>query len=215
MTRTAARDSTRTGALVASKDGRLVVVFGVSTPDKVEQLIGALSAVLGSAPPVDSGVQLRRRAEVGACRIGVGRTRPGTAGVLSSYEEARTALDLADRLGLAQPVVRAADLLVYQVLLRDRAAIVDLVTTVLAPLQQARGGAEPLLEALAAYYEFGGNSAQAARSMHLSVRALTYRLERVHQLTAHDPTSSTHRFTLHTAVLGAKLLGWPAVSLDA
>jgi DNA-binding PucR family transcriptional regulator len=85
---------------------------------------------------------------------------------------------------------------------------------VLAPLQQARGGAQPLLDTLAAYYESGGNAAEAARVMHLSVRALTYRLQRVHQLTGHDPTRSTQRFALHAAVLGAKLLDWPNVPIE-
>jgi DNA-binding PucR family transcriptional regulator len=46
------------------------------------------------------------------------------------------------------------------------------------------------------------------------VRAVTYRLDRVRRLTGHDPTQSTQRFTLHAAVLGAKLLGWPATPLE-
>jgi DNA-binding PucR family transcriptional regulator len=135
--------------------------------------------------------------------------------VRASYEDARTALDLAGRLEMADPVAYADDLLVYQVLLRDRAAIADLVAAVLAPLQAARGGAEPLLDTLAAYYGAGGNAAEAARAMHLSVRALTYRLDRIRQLTGHDPTRSDQRFTLNAAVLGAKLLNWPAEPLDA
>lgn len=203
-----------TPALVASKDTRLVVIFSAPDSAVTQRLIQALSGVLGHAANSDA-VDLRRRAEVGQWRIGVGRARPGAAGVLASYEEARTALDLAERLGLSGQVVHAADLLVYQVLLRDRAAIADLVTAVLAPLQQARGGAEPLLDTLAAYYDTGGNAAEAARAMHLSVRALTYRLQRVHELTGHDPTRSSQRFTLHTAVLGAKLLDWPATTLNA
>ena len=70
-----------------------------------------------------------------------------------------------------------------KVLLGDRAAIVDLVTVVLGPLRDARGGGESLLDTLAAYDDTGGNAAEAARSMHLSVRALIYRLRRIHELT--------------------------------
>jgi sugar diacid utilization regulator len=98
--------------------------------------------------------------------------------------------------------------------MRDRAAISDLVATVLTPLEQARDGAGPLLDTLAAYFAAGSNAARAARALHLSVRALTYRLDRVHRLTGHDPTSDASRFTLHAAVLGAKLLDWPATPLD-
>jgi DNA-binding PucR family transcriptional regulator len=48
-----------------------------------------------------------------------------------------------------------------------------------------------------------------ARRLHLSVRAVTYRLDRVRTLTGYDPTDPAQRFTMHAAVLGAKLLGWP------
>src|SRR5262249_59347673 len=75
----------------------------------------------------------------------VGRPYPGPSGVVRSYEEAAEALDIAERLGLPEPVASAADLLVYQVLLRDRTAITDLVGTVLMPLGTARGGAGPPL----------------------------------------------------------------------
>ena len=76
-------------------------------------------------------------------------------------------------------MVDARDLLVYQVLLRDRAALADLVESTLAPLRAARGGAAPLLETLAAYFDAGGNAAPRRAHLHLSVRAVTYRLERV------------------------------------
>lgn len=211
--------SARAQALVASKDTRLVVVFGAPNDDAVDGLVAALSGVLGpaaSSRASTSGatVDLRRRADVGAWQAGIGRARPGPAGVLSSYQEARTALELAARLALSTPVLHAADMLVYQVLLRDHAAISDLVAVVLAPLTHARGGAGPLLDTLAAYFDAGGNAARAARTLHLSVRALTYRLDRIHQLTGHDPTATTSRFTLHAAVLGAKLLDWPTVELS-
>jgi len=54
---------------------------------------------------------------------------------------------------------------------------------------------------------------EAARRLSLSVRALTYRLERIHQLTGVNPADPAHRYTLHTAVIGARLLDWPAQSL--
>jgi sugar diacid utilization regulator len=201
-------------ALVASKDAQLVVVSPAGNAEAVHGVVRALTSVLvpGTADP---RVDLRHRVDVGRWRIGVGRTRVGATGVRASYEDARTALDLARRLEMPDPVPHADDLLVYQVLLRDRAAIADLVAAVLTPLQVARGGAEPLLDTLAAYYGSGGNAAEAARAMHLSVRALTYRLDRIRQLTGHDPTRSDQRFTLNAAVLGAKLLNWPAEPLDA
>ena len=133
---------------------------------------------------------------------------------MRSYGEAADALDVAQRLGLADPVVRAVDLLIYQVLLRDRVAITDLVQTVLTPLARARGGAGPLLATLAAYYARGGVAAAAARDLHLSVRTVTYRLARVRDLTGRDPARPADALALQVAVIGARMLDWPASSLE-
>ncbi|WP_086737301.1 PucR family transcriptional regulator [Streptomyces glaucescens] len=142
-------------------------------------------------------------------RVAIGRPHPGVGGVVHSYEEALNALDLAERMHLEDPVLHAADLLVYPVLTRDRQAMADLVGTVLGPLQQARGGARPLLDTLTAYFDTGCVAAEAARRLALSVRAVTYRLERIHQLTGVDPGDPVDRYTLQTAVIGARLLNWP------
>jgi len=145
----------------------------------------------------------------------VGRTLTGAAAVRVSYEQACDALDLAQRLKLAAPVVDAAELVIYQVLLRDRAVVNELISTVLGPLAAARGGAGPLLATLDAYYATGGVATTTATRLHLSVRAVTYRLQRVRELLGQDPTDPAVRFTMHAAVLGARLLGWPQVPLDA
>ena len=146
-------------------------------------------------------------------RVAIGRPQTGPGGVVQSYEEALAALDMAERLGLPGPVLRAADLLVYPVLARDRQAMADLVQHTLGPLTAARGGAVPLLDTLVAYFDSGCVAAEAARRLSLSVRALTYRLERIHQLTAADPADPAHRYMLQTAVIGARLLDWPAQPL--
>jgi sugar diacid utilization regulator len=143
-------------------------------------------------------------------RVAIGRAQPGAGGVVQSYEEALNTLDLAERLELDDPVLYAADLLVYPVLTRDRQAMADLVLDALGPLTGARGGAEPLLNTLTAYFDCGCVAAEAARRLSLSVRALTYRLERIHQLTGANPADPAHRYTLQTAVIGARLLDWPA-----
>jgi sugar diacid utilization regulator len=175
--------------LVATKGGLLVCVVPAAAG-----VVGELSRLLHRL----AGLQ-----------VGVGRPRAGPGGVARSYEEAREALELAGRLGLDDPVVESASLLVYRVLLRDRAAIADLVEGVLAPLERARGGAGPLLDTLAAYFASGGVATEAARRLHVGVRTVTYRLGRIRELTGYSATDPAHRFTLETAVLGARLLGWP------
>ena len=53
----------------------------------------------------------------------------------------------------------------------------------------------------------------AARALHLSVRAVTYRLERITALTGRDPGDPEDRFLLEVALRAAQVLGWPATPL--
>ena len=168
-------------------------------------------------PGVDVGEslqqELRRRKLPGRWRVAAGRAFPGAYGVARSYEEALEALTFADRLGLDSDVVHARDLLVYRVLGRDQAAIVDLVSDVLAPLERVRGGPEVLLDTLREYFDAGEVATEAARRLHVSVRTVTYRLARVAQLTGYRVSRPDQRFSLHAAVLGARLLEWPSKRL--
>jgi sugar diacid utilization regulator len=47
----------------------------------------------------------------------------------------------------------------------------------------------------------------------VAVRTVTYRLDRIKELTGYDAADPIHRFTLHAAVLGARVLGWPGAPL--
>ena len=194
--------------LVATKDGRVVVV-----------LPGTSVAAPARAEGVDVGAALQEELHLrnlpGRWRVAAGRAFRGAYGVARSYEEALEAWTLADRLGLDADVVHARDLLVYRVLGRDRAAIVDLVRDVLAPLDRARGGAEVLLDTLREYFNAGEVATEAARRLHVSVRTVTYRLARVAELTGYRVSQPDQRFALHAAVLGARLLEWPATRLPA
>jgi sugar diacid utilization regulator len=177
--------------LLTTKDGRLVCIAP------------------GDQNDVLTYFAKRAHAATDGGRVAIGRPQPGPGGVVHSYEEALNALDLAERMGLDDPLLRAADLLVFPVLTRDRQAMADLVRSTLGPLEQARGGARPLLDTLIAYFDAGCVGAEAARRLSLSVRALTYRLERIHHLTGSNPADPVHRYTLQTAVIGARLLDWP------
>ena len=180
--------------LVTTKEGLLICVASATADEVYDDLARLLQAAMDS--------------DHRWC-IGVGRPHAGPAGVVRSYEEARETVEVAASLGLTARVLHTTDLLVFKVLLRDRVAIIDLVATVLGPLEQARGGPEPLLDTLAAYFASGGVSAATARRLYLSVRAVTYRLNRIKRLTGNDVTDPTQRFTLEAAVLGARLLDWP------
>jgi hypothetical protein len=178
--------------LLSVRDGAVVCVFAAPDEAAAQEVGSRVAPVLGAG-----------------WQAAVGRALVGAEGVRGSYEQARDTLELAGRLGLEDPVVDSAQLAVYRVLLRDREAVEELISTVLGPLATARGGAATLLDTLDAYYASGANATETARRLHLSVRAVTYRLQRVEQLLGRDPADPAGRFALQAAVLGARLLGWP------
>jgi sugar diacid utilization regulator len=194
--------------LVAIKDERLVALVPGATGE---------SASSSQGKEVSRLIQreLNRLVKRHRWQVAAGRSYPGAYGIPRSYEEAREALTLSDRLNLETDALQIQDLLVYRVLGRDQAAIVDLIRSVLTPLTHARGGAGPLLETMYAYFAAGEVATDAAQRLHLSVRTVTYRLEKVKTLTGHDPREPSQRFTLHAAVLGARLLDWPAQDLPS
>ncbi|WP_078607464.1 PucR family transcriptional regulator [Streptomyces flavidovirens] len=191
-----ARFSTR-NVLITTKDGLLVCISPGAVPEVPEFFADKVRNAVGEQ-----------------YQIAISRPRPGPSGIVRSYQEARRSLDLAALLCLTTPIVRASDLLVFQVLGRDRAAITDLVATVLGGLEEARGGPKALLETLTAYFASGCLNTTTARRLGVSVRTVTYRLTRIRQLTGHDPTDPDERYILQTAALGARLLGWPSRSLQ-
>ena len=187
--------------LVATKEGMLVV----------------LALYRGTARDLGALVhaELSRLRRGLPWTVAVGRGYPGAYGIARSYEEAREGLTMAKRMQMTAPVVHISDLLIYRVLARDQPALIDLVHSVLSPLTQQRGGARPLVDTLAAYFDSGCVATAAADRLHLSVRAVTYRLDRVRAVTGLDPRDPAHRFTLQAAVVGAKLLGWPERGTDS
>jgi hypothetical protein len=192
--------------LVTTKEGMVVVLVPdggvpVEKTSTREQSTRSVGALIHS--------ELSRLRQGSPWRVAVGRVHPGAYGIARSYEEAREGLMTATRMQLETPVVEGQDLLIYRVLFRDQPAIVDLVNSVLSPLAEARGGARPLLDTLEAYFATGGVATAAALRLHLSVRAVTYRLDRVRTLTAHDPVDPAHRVIQKAAVVGAELRGGP------
>lgn len=190
--------------LVATKDGRVVVVLPAvvagrrrPAPSRTSELINTkLTQAVPGAP----------------WWVATGRAFPGAYGIARSYEEAREAVTLSARLSLPTGVVDTRELLVYRVLGRDQEALIDLIDDVLEPLRKVRGGPGVLLETLYTYFVSGNVATVAAARLGVSVRTVTYRLARVRQLTNYDPSNPDERFTLHTAVLGARLIGWPQAS---
>jgi sugar diacid utilization regulator len=192
--------------LIARKDDLLVMLI----PGELRDLVSATDV---SDPADFVHSRLRQSARHDRWQVAAGRSYPGAYGIARSYEEGREALLLARRLHLEDSVVQARHLLMFRVLARDQAPLVDLVHALLEPLTRSRGGAEPLLKTLETYFATGGVATETARQLHMSVRTVTYRLAKVKTLTGTDPADPAQRLALHMAVVGARLLGWPASTL--
>lgn len=175
--------------VVATKDGALVCALPPTATDPVADLARTLH---------ESGE--------GPWQVGVGRPYAGPGGLVRSYNEAREALELARRLGLADPIVRFESMLPYRVLALDPITVAEMVRAVLGPLDGARGGPKPLIATLDAYFSESGNTSATARRLHLSPRAVVYRLERIAQLTGHAADDPEGRFVLELAVRARRMI---------
>lgn len=175
--------------IVSTKDGLLVCVYPGADADAARDLAQALSG------EVD-----------GPWALGVGRPGRGPGAVATSYREARQALDFEARLGRGVAVARFEDLLAYRVMTADRSLLADLVARALGPLSSARGGAQPLIDTIAAFVAESGNTSACARALHLSPRAVAYRLARITELTGYSLTVPEDRFVLELALRGRALV---------
>jgi sugar diacid utilization regulator len=194
--------------LIATKDNLLVMLI----PGDLRDVVSGNDV---PDPAAFAHTRLSRHAKPDRWQVAAGRPYPGAYGIARSYEEAREAHLLAQRLHHHDNVLQTRDVLLYRVLARDQAALIDLVQALLEPLTRSRGGAEPLLQTLETYFATGAVATDTARRLHLSVRTVTYRLAKVKTLTGHDPTDPAQRLALHMAVVGAQLLDWPTTALPA
>ncbi len=175
--------------VVATKEGLLVCVFPGAARDPVAGLVRSLE---------ETGEE--------KWRLGVGSSARGSGGLVRSYGEARRSLELANRLNRVDSVARFEELLPYRLLTADAGLVDQLVATVLGPLQRARGGGQHLIETLEAHIGASGNLSATARALHLSARAVGYRLERITQLTGHSPHEAEGRFVLELAIRARPLI---------
>jgi sugar diacid utilization regulator len=192
---------TREPVLAAAKDGVLAVLLPVGSAGPVSPLVRPAVDVSELAA---LAYELVRSAEPGGWRVVSGRPRPGAAAVAASWQEVRQTLELAAKLGLADPVVPASRVDAHRLIAADPVAAARLAADVFGPLESVRGGAFPLVETVLAVLDHGGNTA-AARALHVSVRTVLYRLERVAELTGLSVDNPSDRFTLYAAAMSVRL----------
>ena len=166
--------------------GQLVVLAAAAEAEEVRVVEQALQSV-----------------DANEWRCGVGRPCRDLSEVHRSYEEAREALRLSRTFGLDS----FADydlLLAYRLIAADHSVASALVAAVVEPLERSRRG--DLIETLTAFIDHGGNMAAVARELSLGSRSVSYRLDRIAELTGYSPRDSHGRLTLELALLCRRLV---------
>jgi sugar diacid utilization regulator len=204
-------DSPAKLAEMARQAGRLLEVPELQT---LTAVVGDVVAVVRQVSPSrreqDPAVnELREYAAALERRLGdrtqhqvlvaFGRPATGAGAIVDSYREARVALDLRQRLRVAE-VCGFADLRVDSVLLElaQEQGGRDFADEVLGPLRDERDGS--LVEVARVYVEAGGNLNEASRRLTVHRNTMLYKLERITRLLQRDIRDPDAQFAVWLAI---------------
>lgn len=177
------------GSLAAARASEFVVVFP-ATGGNPEVMAERLRSFVPAAAEA-AGVRLR---------AGVGRARESLAELAGSYREASIALVAA---GATVPVAVYGEVLVEELILRERSVARRLAHAILEPLQPHPDLRATLIE----YMEHGPSLPAVAKRLYLHPNTVAYRLARVKDLTGRDPKTPAGVAELFLALRAAQLVG--------
>lgn len=131
--------------------------------------------------------------------VAFGRPETGADAIMESYREARIALDLRQRLDIAE-ICGFADLRVHSVLLdlAQQEGGQEFSEEILAPLREDRDGG--LVQVARVYVEAGGNLNEAARRLNVHRNTMLYKLERITRLLGRDLREPDTQFSVWLAI---------------
>jgi hypothetical protein len=134
--------------------------------------------------------------------IVVGPVAADLAGAAASARAALSAADAVPAWPAAPRPVTARALLPERALAGDPEARQTLVDAVYRPLAEA---GTPLLDTVGAYLDFGASLEATARALYLHPNTVRYRLRKVADVCALDPTNHRDGFLLHVALILGRL----------
>jgi purine catabolism regulator len=141
--------------------------------------------------------------------VGVGRTVAGEGGLRRTYDEAREAADIGERLGKRAGSAGAPRLVFF-----GRLGLLDwlyhlspeviaanpYLHIIQALAEHDRKANGDLVRTLDAYLEHGGALAEAAAALTVHRNTLLYRIGRIEEITGMDLKDPTQRLNLHVAL---------------
>lgn len=162
--------------------------------DLLPRFKGRLNELLSRMAPWSAQVGLS---------IGVGRQASTLEELPRSYQEARQALMIGQRLFSGQPVTYFGELGIYRLFFHLHAAegVREFYEEVLGPLlEYDRRTDNELVITLETYFACNGNLSAAARRLHLHRNSLLYRLERIQEVLQADLEDADTRLALQVAL---------------
>lgn len=178
-------------SVVVPRGCDIVVVFPTGG-GRLEAMHSSLAAVVERASGA-LGLDLR---------AGVGRPRETVAELAGSYREAWIALAAA-RTAQGRRAVAYGEVMIEELLLRERGVARRLAQAVLDPLESHPDLRHTLIEFIAK----GPSLPAVARALFLHPNTVAYRLARVKELTGRDPKSPAGMAELFLALRAADLVG--------
>jgi sugar diacid utilization regulator len=153
--------------------------------------------------------------QVGTARLtcGLSEVTPWPEMAPQALRQAQHAIDLGIRLGRAGQTICYEELGIYRLLLQvgDMNQLWQFAQDVLGPLidYDARHKVD-LVGTLSAYLNQRESLKQTARVLRVHVNTVTYRIQRIEQLTSLDLTNPDHRLSAHVAVkiIESQQPGW-------
>lgn len=202
--------SWRAGVYAPTADGTLDALAETLTDARITWGLRGAIAVEGEAVVVVTTEDELLPPPDGA-RVGIGAPGDGPAGMRRSHDEARDALAVAARRGVARLDVTEARL--GRVVMGSLPAL-GLADEVLAPVDaEPDARREMLTETLAAYLDEQGSPSATARRLQLHVQSTRYRIEQLREVLGDEVLDDPdRRLELHLALRARSLA---PQSLDA
>lgn len=191
----------------------LVQSLGPRAGDNIAPTPGGTGFILTGIEPGMVAEALRRRLPRNGTQPAIALSRPveSVAAAPAALREASFALELLRAGALAGPVVACSvvdDLGLFGLLypLWGHPALDQFLTSILQPLIDYDARRHSLLiDTLDAYLSHGGALAEAADDLGIHRNTLSYRLQRIRDLTGRDISNPQHRLMLQVALLARRL----------
>jgi sugar diacid utilization regulator len=155
------------------------------------------------SPAAPTQLLLRHQADAAELTCGLSELTRWPELAPRALRQAQHAIDLGIRLGRAGQTTSYEELGIYRLLLQidDMQQLWQFAKDVLGSLidYDAQHKAADLVGTLSAYLNQRESLKQTARVLHVHVNTITYRIQRIEQLTSLDLTNPDHRLSAHVA----------------